>query len=57
MNLKNVKSLFKKELLDVLRDKKTVIMMVLVPIVLYPLLIVLSLQVMRNITTSMSEKI
>ena len=57
MNLKNVKSLFKKELLDVLRDKKTVIMMVLVPIVLYPLLIVLSLQVMKNITTSMSERI
>ncbi len=56
MNLKNVKSLFKKELLDVLRDKKTVIMMVLVPIVLYPLLIVVSLQVMSKITTTMSEK-
>lgn len=31
-------SLYKKEMLDFLRDKKTVIIMILVPIVLYPLL-------------------
>ncbi len=56
MNVKNVKTLYKKELLDVLRDKKTVIMMVLVPIILYPLLIIISLQVMSRISVSMSEK-
>lgn len=31
-------SLYKKEMLDILRDKKTVIIMILVPIILYPLL-------------------
>lgn len=56
MNLKNVKSLYKKEFLDVLRDKKTIIMMVVVPIILYPLLIVVSLQIMSGITTQMSER-
>ena len=56
MNIRNIKSLFKKELLDVLRDKKTVIMMVIVPIILYPLLIVLSLQVMSRVTTQMTER-
>ncbi|MBO6114263.1 MAG: CPBP family intramembrane metalloprotease [Lachnospiraceae bacterium] len=56
MNLRNIKSLYKKELLDVMRDKKTVIMMVVVPIILYPLLIVLSLQVMSAITTQMTER-
>lgn len=31
-------SLYKKEMLDILRDKKTVLIMILIPIVLYPLL-------------------
>lgn len=31
-------SLYKKEILDILRDKKTVIIMILVPVILYPLL-------------------
>ncbi|MBQ9610693.1 MAG: CPBP family intramembrane metalloprotease [Lachnospiraceae bacterium] len=57
MNMRIIKSLYKKELLDVLRDKKTVIMMIVVPIVLYPLLIIVSLQVMTGISTSMSERI
>ena len=55
MNMRIIKSLYKKELLDVLRDKKTVIMMIVVPIILYPLLIIVSLQVMTGISTSMSE--
>lgn len=55
MNMKNIKSLYKKELLDVIRDKKTVIMMVVVPIILYPLLIIVSLQMMAAITTNMSR--
>lgn len=57
MNMKNIKSLYKKELLDVIRDKKTVIMMVVVPIILYPLLIVVSLQMMAAITTNMSNHV
>ena len=57
MNLKNVKNLYKKEALDVLRDKKTVIMMLVVPIILYPLLIIVSLQMMTAITNNMSKHI
>lgn len=40
MNINKMKVLFKRELLDILRDKKTVIMMIIVPILLYPLMIV-----------------
>lgn len=38
MKRSTIFSLYKKEMLDILRDKKTVIIMILVPIVLYPLL-------------------
>ena len=54
MNGRVIKSLYKKEMLDVLRDKKTVIMMLVVPLVLYPLVMVLSLQLMTGITKSIT---
>lgn len=38
--LRKVIVLIKKELLDILRDRKTLIIMVLVPVLLYPLLII-----------------
>lgn len=38
--MKKIKILFRKELLDVLRDKKTLVMMVLVPLLLYPLILI-----------------
>ena len=37
LNTKIIRTLVKKEMLDVLRDKKTVLMMLVVPLVLYPL--------------------
>ena len=40
MNFRVIKQLYKKEMLDVLRDKKTVIMMLIVPILIYPLMFV-----------------
>ena len=55
MNFKIIKQLYKKEILDVLRDKKTVIMMLVVPLVLYPLVMIFSLQIMTSISTSMEE--
>ncbi len=55
MNVKIVKSLYKKEMLDVLRDKKTVIMMLVVPLVLYPLVMICSLSIMTGITNSISS--
>ena len=40
MNTKIIRTLVKKEMLDVFRDKKTMVMMVLVPVILYPLIFV-----------------
>lgn len=54
MNTKIIKSLYKKELLDVIRDKKTVIMMLIVPLVLYPVVMILSMQLMTGISETMS---
>ena len=38
MNSKQLRTLYKKEILDVVRDKKTVLMMIVLPVILYPLL-------------------
>lgn len=56
MNTKIIKTLFKKEMLDVLRDKKTVVMMLVVPIILYPLLFIGVMQLMAAISSSMEEQ-
>lgn len=44
MNLRIVSTILKKELLDTIRDKRTLIMMIGVPIVLYPAMLILGLQ-------------
>ena len=38
MNKKIIRALYKKEMTDILRDKKTILMMVIMPLVLYPLM-------------------
>ncbi len=38
MRKKIVFSLYKKEMLDILRDKKTILMMIVIPLILYPLI-------------------
>lgn len=48
-------SLYKKEMLDILRDKKTVLIMVLIPIILYPLLFVGSMYAVSAIVTNQEE--
>lgn len=55
MKTKAFKLLLKKELLDVFRDKKAIIMMVLVPILLYPLIFFGSMAVMTMIQSNMEE--
>ena len=40
MNFKKILTIYKKEMLDILRDKRTVISTIVVPIILYPLLMV-----------------
>ena len=45
MNYKQLKQLYKKEIMDVLRDKKTILTMVVLPIILYPLLFLIIMQI------------
>ncbi|MCM1143792.1 MAG: ABC transporter permease [Blautia sp.] len=56
MNTKIIKTLVKKEMLDVFRDKKTVIMMLVVPVILYPLIFIGVMQVVAAISSSMGEQ-
>ena len=54
--MKKISVLVKKEVLEILRDKKTLIIMVLVPILLYPAIIFGMSTVMSMIMQSQSEK-
>lgn len=56
MNTKIIKTLVKKEMLDVLRDKKTVVMMLAVPVILYPLIFIGVMQLMAVISSSMETQ-
>ena len=56
MNFKVIKQLYKKEILDVLRDKKTIIMMVIVPLLIYPLMFVGGMLMMSKVTTQMDTQ-
>ncbi len=53
MKLTKIKTIYKKEILDLLRDKKTLIMMVLVPLLLYPLIMVVALLVSSAVSSNM----
>lgn len=52
MNKKIIKALYKKEIVDILRDKKTLLMMIIIPLVLYPLLCVGSMAIVSNMANS-----
>lgn len=56
MNYKQLKTLYKKEIMDVIRDKKTILTMVVLPVILYPLLFLVIMQVMTMIMTSQQER-
>lgn len=56
MNYKQLKTLYKKEIMDVLRDKKTILTMVVLPVILYPLLFLVIMQVTTMIMTSQQER-
>ena len=56
MNMKRTGALFKRELKDILRDKKTLFTMVVIPILLYPLLIIGMSVLMSAIMSSQAEK-
>lgn len=54
--MKKILTLFQKEILDIIRDKKTLIMMILVPVLLYPLLMIGMTVVISTISSSQIEK-
>lgn len=56
MNMKRMTALLKRELRDILRDKKTLFTMVVIPILLYPLLIIGMSALMSAIMSSQAEK-
>lgn len=46
MRTKMVKAIFKKEIIDILRDKRTLFMGIILPLILYPVLILIMTQIM-----------
>lgn len=57
MNAKIIRTLVRKEMLDVFRDKKTVIMMLVIPVILYPLIFIGAMQVVTMISAGMEEQV
>lgn len=56
MQIKKIISLYKKEIRDVLRDKKTILMMLVVPLILYPLIMFGTIQIMSMIASNEETK-
>ena len=56
MNKKIVKALYRKEILDILRDKKTILMMIVVPLILYPLIFMFSMYLSSTMLTASTSK-
>lgn len=55
--MKKIKTLIKKEIIDILRDRKTLIMMIAVPLLLYPLIIIGMTLIMTMYMQNQNEKI
>lgn len=47
-----IRALYKKEILDILRDKKTILVMILIPLIVYPLIFVGALSVVSMIASN-----
>jgi len=56
MNMSRFFTLFKREIQDILRDKKTLVMMIVIPMLLYPTIILGMAFVMSSMTSSEEEK-
>lgn len=55
MKKTKVFAIYKKEMLDLLRDKKTLIMMVLVPLILYPLIFMGAIMISSSISNQLQS--
>ena len=56
MNLTRIKTIYFKELVDLLRDRRTVIATIIVPVVLYPMLMLFSVQAASVQTGKVAEE-
>lgn len=56
MESRKLKTLYKKELLDVIRDKKTVLTMIVLPLILYPVIFLVALKIVTFITMTQQEQ-
>lgn len=56
MSAKIIRTLVRKEMLDVFRDKKTVVIMLFVPIILYPLIFLGGMQAVAVISAGMEKQ-
>lgn len=56
MNKKIIAALYKKEMTDILRDKKTILMMIVVPLILYPLIFIGSMALSASIMNASTTK-
>jgi len=55
--MRRLRTLVKKEIMDILRDKKTLIIMVIVPLLLYPSIIIGMTLVMNMVFSSQEEQV
>lgn len=55
MRINIIKTIFLKEIKDIFRDKKTIFMMIVLPILLYPILMIAGMQVGSVVATQMQE--
>lgn len=51
-----VKAIFKKEIIDILRDKRTLFMGIILPLILYPILMIVMTQIMTLSMSSMESE-
>ena len=56
MRFKIVKTIFKKEMIDILRDKRTLFMGIILPLILYPVIMIIMTQIMTMSMGSIDEK-
>lgn len=56
MRSKMVKSIFKKEIIDILRDKRTLFMGIILPLILYPVLMLIMTQIMSMSMSSIENE-
>ena len=51
-----IKTVFKREIVDILRDKKTIFMTIIIPLILYPTMMFGMMVIMQNVNTTMQAK-